>query len=151
MIVSLNGHLLLRSPLSQVKDFDFSFSGLKTSLLYFVNDMKKIDSSFVEKNINDICASYQHRLIKMLMAKLIKASKEYEIKNIAIAGGVAANSGLRQALQKEGEQNNWKVFIPEFQYCTDNAAMIAITAHYKFLKKDFCRLNVVPIAGFSDY
>ena len=138
-------------PSAQVDGYDFSFSGIKTSLLYLIRDGVKENPDFITQNINDICASYQHRLIKMLMAKLIKASKEYEIKNIAIAGGVAANSGLRQALQKEGEQNNWKVFIPEFQYCTDNAAMIAITAHYKFLKKDFCRLNVVPIAGFSDY
>lgn len=125
---------------------DFSFSGIKTSLLYFLRDQKKLDPEFVEKNREDICASLQQSLIQMLLQKVKKAAKETGIRQVAIAGGVSANSGLRLALQKMTNELGWTVFIPEFQYCTDNAAMIAMAAHYKYLKSEFCTLDVAPIA-----
>jgi N6-L-threonylcarbamoyladenine synthase len=137
-------------PITSMPGYDFSFSGIKTSLLYFIRDSIKDDADFVQHNINDICASYQYCLIEMLMGKLKKAAKDLAIKDIGLAGGVAANSGLRAALKKMGAEKNWRVFIPEFQYCTDNAAMIAVTAHYKYLKKEFCGLDVSPIAGFAE-
>lgn len=129
--------------------FDFSFSGIKTSFLYFLRDQKKTDPDFVEKNIADICASLQASLIKMLMHKLKLAAIELNIKEIAIAGGVAANSGLRTELKNEAEKSGWRIYIPEFQYCTDNAAMIAMAAHYKYLQNQFCGLEVAPVANLS--
>jgi N6-L-threonylcarbamoyladenine synthase len=117
---------------TQMPGLRFSFSGIKTSFLYFLRDEKEKDPQFVEKNLNDICASLQRNLVGMLTQKLKKASKQTNIKNIAIAGGVAANSGLRKELVRLGAELNWEVFIPEFQYCTDNAAMIAMAAHYKW-------------------
>jgi N6-L-threonylcarbamoyladenine synthase len=128
---------------------DFSFSGIKTSLLYFLRDEKAKDPDFVEKNLNDICASLQRQLVKMLMDKLEKASKESGIREIAIAGGVAANSGLRKELQLRGEKLGWTIFIPEFQYCTDNAGMIGIAGHFKFLKKAFCDLSIAPTPNWA--
>jgi N6-L-threonylcarbamoyladenine synthase len=125
---------------------DFSFSGIKTAFLYFIRDARKADPEFVEKNLNDICASLQSHLVKMLLSRLQQASRQTGIKQIAIAGGVSANSGLRKQLMDVGEKNNWKVFIPAFEYCTDNAAMIAMAAHFKFLRKDFCDLDVAPMA-----
>lgn len=137
-------------PITSMPGCDFSFSGIKTSLLYFLRDNVKVNKDFVQENLNDICASYQYTLVEMLMTKLRRAAKEHSITDVAIAGGVAANSGLREALKKIGEEKKWRVFIPEFQYCTDNAAMIAITAHYKYLRKEFCGLDVSPIASFED-
>lgn len=125
---------------------DFSFSGIKTSLLYFLRDQKKLDPMFVEKNRDDICASLQRSLVDMLLQKLKKASKETGIRQVAIAGGVSANSGLRAGLKKMSDELGWTIFIPEFQYCTDNAAMIAMAAHYKYLNNEFCTLDVAPIA-----
>jgi N6-L-threonylcarbamoyladenine synthase len=125
---------------------DFSFSGIKTGFLYFLRDKKLENPNFVEENINDICASIQHQLVKMLLQKLEQASKQTNIKQVAIAGGVSANSGLRKALQELGDKNGWSVFIPAFQYCTDNAGMIAIAAHYKFLRNEFATLDVTPLA-----
>jgi N6-L-threonylcarbamoyladenine synthase len=125
---------------------DFSFSGIKTSLLYFLRDQKKLDPQFVEKNRDDICASLQQSLVQMLLQKVKKAARETAIKQVAIAGGVSANSGLRLGLQKMANELGWAIFIPEFQYCTDNAAMIAMAAHFKYLKGDFCTLEVAPIA-----
>lgn len=113
-------------------DYNFSFSGLKTSILYFLQKQMKGDSAFIEQELNHICASVQQSIIDILFVKLLKASKEFGINQIAIAGGVSANSGVRKRLLEEGVKNNWDVFIPEFQYCTDNAAMIAITGHYMF-------------------
>jgi N6-L-threonylcarbamoyladenine synthase len=127
----------------------FSFSGIKTSLLYFLRDQKEKEPDFVDRNLNDICASFQKTLVSMLMQKIIKASKQTGINQIAIAGGVAANSGLRKKLKETAAQKNWDIYIPEFQYCTDNAAMIAIAAHYKFLKNQFCGLDVTPLANLS--
>lgn len=131
-------------PITAMPDLDFSFSGIKTAVLYFLKKEIKKDTDFIKENLADLCASVQHTLIKMLMKKLIKASKTYKIDQIAIAGGVAANSGLRNELQLEAKKRNWNVYIPDFQYCTDNAGMIAMAAHYKYLEKDFVDYHVVP-------
>ena len=125
---------------------EFSFSGTKTAFLYFIRDEKKKDEDFVEKNLNDICASIQHKLVKMLLKKLEQASRETGIKQIAIAGGVSANSGLRNSLNQLASEKNWSVYIPKFEYCTDNAAMIAMAAHFKYEKKDFASLDTAPLA-----
>lgn len=133
-------------PEPQVPGLDFSFSGLKTSIMYFVRDRLKEDPDFLKKNINDVCASVQARIVSVLLNKLKKAAFEYNIKTIAIAGGVSANSGLRSALNDLAEELKWKVYIPEFEYCTDNAAMIAITGYYKFLRKEFVGQHISPAA-----
>ncbi|MBL7719328.1 MAG: tRNA (adenosine(37)-N6)-threonylcarbamoyltransferase complex transferase subunit TsaD [Flavipsychrobacter sp.] len=133
-------------PLSDMKDYDFSFSGLKTSVLYFLQKERKQDPEFAEKNMNDICASVQHTIIRMLMNKLKKAAAQLNIKDIGIAGGVSANSGLRNTLLQTGEELGWNVFIPKFEYCTDNAAMIGITAHYKYLAGQFADRSITPTA-----
>jgi N6-L-threonylcarbamoyladenine synthase len=129
-------------PLSEMPDLKFSFSGIKTSLLYFIQSKGE---EFVKENLADICASYQSALLKMLINKLKKAAKRYKIKEIAIAGGVSANSGLRAALASEAEKQKWNIYIPDFQYCTDNAGMIAIATHYKYLKDDFIGQEVSPM------
>ena len=128
---------------------DFSFSGIKTSFLYFLRDAKSKDPQFIEKNLNDICASLQRQLVKMLLDKLEKASRDTGIKEIAIAGGVAANSGLRKELLLRAEKLGWNIFIPDIQYCTDNAAMIAMAGHFKFLRNEFCDLMVTPKANLA--
>ncbi|MFC0264636.1 tRNA (adenosine(37)-N6)-threonylcarbamoyltransferase complex transferase subunit TsaD [Fontibacter flavus] len=133
-------------PISDIPGLNFSFSGIKTAVLYFLRDNLKNSPNFIEENLKDICASVQFTLIKMLMLKLKKAAKEYKINNIAIAGGVSANSGLRKELKDLASKHGWNVFIPKFEYCTDNAAMIAMAAHFKFLKGDFCGLDVTPEA-----
>lgn len=133
-------------PGTDMPGLDFSFSGIKTAFLYFLRDRKKVDPGFVEKNLYDICASLQHHLVKMLLDRLAEASIKTGIKEIAIAGGVSANSGLRDSLIRLAELKGWRVYIPAFEYCTDNAAMIAMAAHFKFLKNDFCRLDVSPLA-----
>jgi N6-L-threonylcarbamoyladenine synthase len=133
-------------PEPQIPGLNFSFSGLKTSILYFLRDRKSSDPDFVKNNLNDICASVQHRIITILLNKLQRAAKEYGIKDIAIAGGVSANSGLRSMLTEVASKNDWRIFIPAFEYCTDNAAMIAIAGYYKFLKKDFTSQDVTPLA-----
>lgn len=133
-------------PEPQIQGLDFSFSGLKTSIMYFVRDRLKEDPDFLQNNLVDVCASVQERIITILLNKLKKAAVQFDIKNIAIAGGVSANSGLRTALNQAAEELNWNVFIPKFEYCTDNAAMIAIAGHYKFLNQDFVGQDVAPIA-----
>lgn len=133
-------------PEPQIQGLDFSFSGLKTSIMYFVMDRLKEDPDFLQNNLVDVCASVQERIITILLNKLKKAAVQFDIKNIAIAGGVSANSGLRTALNQAAEELNWNVFIPKFEYCTDNAAMIAIAGHYKFLNQDFVGQDVAPIA-----
>ncbi len=125
---------------------DFSFSGIKTGFLYFIRDEKKKDEKFVEKNLNDICASIQHQLVKMLLRRLEQASAKTGIKEIAIAGGVSANSGLRNKLKELAIKKGWNVYIPKVEYCTDNAAMIAMVAHYKYMNKEFAQLDVAPLA-----
>lgn len=133
-------------PEPNIPGLNFSFSGLKTSVLYFLQAEKNKNNNFIEENLNDICASVQQRIVSVLLNKIKKASKETGIKNICIAGGVSANSGLRNHLKELGEKEGWKTFIPKFEYCTDNAAMIAITAYYKYLKQDFADLSVSPAA-----
>jgi len=133
-------------PEPQVDGLNFSFSGLKTSIMYFVRDRVKEDPDFLKNNLLDICASVQERIISILLNKLKKASTQYDIKTIAIAGGVSANSGLRTALNEAALTEGWKVHIPKFEYCTDNAAMIAIAGYYKFLNKDFVGQDVAPLA-----
>jgi N6-L-threonylcarbamoyladenine synthase len=130
----------------QIPGLDFSFSGLKTSVLYFLRDEKLKDGHFIEKNMDDLCASVQYTIIHILMKKLKKATEQTGIRQVCIAGGVSANKGLRNALLQYGEKHHWKTFIPAFEYCTDNAAMIAITAYYKYLEKDFSSLSVTASA-----
>jgi N6-L-threonylcarbamoyladenine synthase len=125
---------------------DFSFSGIKTAFLYFLRDEKVRNPNFVEEHVNDICASLQQHLVNMLLTRIRQASEQTGIKNIAIAGGVSANSGLRKELKALGDRQGWNIFIPSFEYCTDNAAMIAVAAHYKYLMGDFCSLDVTPLA-----
>ncbi|GAB2631930.1 tRNA (adenosine(37)-N6)-threonylcarbamoyltransferase complex transferase subunit TsaD [Belliella aquatica] len=133
-------------PISDMPGLTFSFSGIKTAVLYFLRDNLKENSQFVEQNLADICASVQYTLIKTLMQKLKKAAKQYKIKDIAIAGGVSANSGLRNELELMSKELGWNVFIPKFEYCTDNAAMIAMAAHFKYQRSQFCDLDVSPEA-----
>jgi N6-L-threonylcarbamoyladenine synthase len=120
-------------PEPQISGLNFSFSGLKTAILYFLHDQTAKDPDFIQKNLRDICASIQGRIVSILLNKLKKAARERGVKDLCIAGGVSANSGLRQAFRQLGEQQGWRTFIPPFEYCTDNAAMIAITGYYKFL------------------
>ena len=133
-------------PEPQIPGLDFSFSGLKTAILYFIRDNVAKNPDFVEQNMNDICASVEKRVVTILLNKLKKAALQYDIKDIALAGGVSANTGLRQGLTQLGEQMGWNTFIPKFEYCTDNAAMIAIAGYYKFLKGDFVSQDIAPLA-----
>ena len=131
-----------------VKGLDFSFSGLKTSFLYFLRDRLKEDPQFIEKNKADLCASLQHVIVTILVGKLVKASVLTGIKDIGIAGGVSANSGLRNKMKEEAEKRKWNLFIPEFSFTTDNAAMIGITGYYKYLRGEFSGHDVTPLARF---
>ncbi len=130
----------------QVKDLDFSFSGVKTSILYFLKKQVKDNPNFIKENMEDICASVQHRIVTILMNKLIKAADQTGIGEIAIAGGVSANSALRKALKEEGEKSRWNTFVPHVQYCTDNAAMIAVAGHFKYQQGLFANQSVAPAA-----
>jgi N6-L-threonylcarbamoyladenine synthase len=132
-----------------IKGYDFSFSGLKTSILYFLQKQQMLDPDFIEKNKADLCASIQETVIGILMKKLLKAAQDYGINQLAIAGGVSANSGLRTALLNLEKEKDFQVFIPKFDYCTDNAAMIAITAKYMFEKGIFADQQVAATARFS--
>jgi N6-L-threonylcarbamoyladenine synthase len=127
----------------QIPELNFSFSGLKTSILYF---LQKQEPGFIEAHLNDLCASIQHTIINILLKKLKKAVQQTGIKNICLAGGVSANSGLRNRLKSLGQQQGWKTYIPAFEYCTDNAGMIAITAYYKYLAGSFVALDTNPSA-----
>ena len=129
-----------------VPGLDFSFSGLKTGFLYFLRDRLKDDPDFIEKNKADICASLQDTIIRILIDKIVKASDQTGIKEIGIAGGVSANSGLRNAMSEEAAKRGWNLFIPAFRYTTDNAAMIGITGYYKYLRGEFSGQDVAPLA-----
>ena len=146
-------------PEPQIEGLNFSFSGLKTSILYFLKNAgasnlfkeefladEQTRQKFIKENLEDICASVQGRIISILLNKLKKAAKETGIKDICLAGGVSANSGLRKDFLVMGQKENWRTFIPAFEYCTDNAAMIAITGYYKYLEKDFTELTISPSA-----
>jgi N6-L-threonylcarbamoyladenine synthase len=129
---------------TSVAGYDYSFSGIKTSFLYFMQGELKKDSAFIEKNLSDICASYQRHLVTVILKNLKRAVEDTGIRRVAVAGGVSANSELRAKLGELGRQTGSQVFIPPFEYCTDNAAMIGIAAYYKFLQKDFASLDSVP-------
>ena len=134
----------------QIPGYNYSFSGLKTSFLYLLRDKTKEDSNFVANNLNDLCASIQATVVEVLINKLRKAAAELNIHQIAVAGGVSANSALRQALLEYGKKYNKKVYIPEFAFTTDNAAMIAITGYFKYQHKDFCSIEEVPFARIAN-
>jgi N6-L-threonylcarbamoyladenine synthase len=131
-----------------IKGLDFSFSGLKTSFLYFLRDRLKEDPDFIEKNKADLCASLQYTIISILMGKLITASQQTGISEIGIAGGVSANSGLRDEISKEASKRKWNLFIPEFRFTTDNAAMIGITGYFKYLNGEFSGHDIIPLARY---
>ncbi len=131
-----------------VKGLDFSFSGLKTNFLYFLRDRIREDPEFIEKNRADLCASLQNVIVNILIGKLVKASLQTGITEIGIAGGVSANSGLRKGMEEEAEKRSWNLFIPEFRYTTDNAAMIGITGYYKYLRGEFSGQDITPLARY---
>lgn len=137
-----------RFPHPVVGGLDYSFSGLKTSFLYFLRDKLASEPSFIENNLQDLAASIQKTIVDVLMKQLKKASSQTGIKRIAIAGGVSANSGLRNALLYEQEHGDWDVYIPKFEYCTDNAAMIAIAGYYKYLRNDFSDQRTIPYTRY---
>lgn len=135
-------------PKPKVKGLNFSFSGLKTSILYFIQRETSKNPNFVEENLNDICASIQHTIIGILMDKLKKAAAQTGIKEIAIAGGVSANSGIRKALQESEIKYGWSTYIPKFEYCTDNAAMIGIVGYLKYLDGKFSDQRIAAKARY---
>jgi N6-L-threonylcarbamoyladenine synthase len=130
----------------RIAGYDYSFSGLKTSILYFLEKQQKADANFIQDHLDDLCASIQSTIIDILFHKLRKAAADSGIKEIAIAGGVSANSGLRSELNRLAQENGWTVHVPRFEYCTDNAAMIAITGRYMFEKGLFAEQSIAPIA-----
>lgn len=133
----------------QIKDFDFSFSGFKTSVLYSLQKWEKDNPNFIEENLNDLCASIQKSIVDILIAKIKKAVKEVGVEDIALAGGVSANSGLREAFEKLGTELKVRTHIPPFSYCTDNAAMIAITGYHKYIARDFCTQDISALARWK--
>ena len=135
--------------LGEMPGLNFSFSGIKTAILYFLQKETQKNPNFIEENKADICASVQKTLIDMLLRKVKKAMKEKQCNQIAIAGGVSANSGLRSSLQELGAELGWEVFIPAFQYCTDNAGMIAMAGHFKYEAGEFTDQDVAPLARYS--
>ncbi len=138
------GNAVYDFPEPKILGLDFSFSGLKTAILYFVRDELKKDPQFLEKHMEDLCASVQQRIISILMNKLIQAADQTGIHHIAIAGGVSANSGLRKTLKETGDKNEWTTYIPAFEYCTDNAAMIGMAAMYKYDAGIFADQDITP-------
>lgn len=133
-----------------IKGLNYSFSGLKTSFLYTLRDAIKENPNFIEENKNDLCASLQATIVEILMKKLREAVKQTGIKEVAIAGGVSANSGVRNAMEDHARRYGWKIHLPKFSFTTDNAAMVAIVGLYKYFDKDFCSSDVAPFARVSD-
>lgn len=129
-----------------IPGYDYSFSGLKTSFLYRLRDELETDPGFIEKNKADLCASLQATVIDILMNKLRKAAKDFGICEVAVAGGVSANTGLRDAFHEHAEKLGWKIHIPKFAFTTDNAAMVAMTGYYKYLDQEFCPMDAVPFS-----
>ena len=134
----------------RVEGYDYSFSGLKTSFLYTLRDAVAADPDFIETHKADLCASLQGTIVEILLDKLIRASKETGIRDIAIAGGVSANSGLRDGIAEAGRRRGWRMFLPEFKFTTDNAAMIAMAGYYRYLRGDFSSLDVSPVARLEE-
>lgn len=134
----------------RVEGYDYSFSGLKTSFLYTLRDAVAADPDFIETHKADLCASLQGIIVEILLDKLIRASKETGIRDIAIAGGVSANSGLRDGIAEAGRRRGWRTFLPEFKFTTDNAAMIAMAGYYRYLRGDFSSLDVSPVARLEE-
>jgi N6-L-threonylcarbamoyladenine synthase len=132
-------------PISEIPELNFSFSGIKTAVMYFLQKESKSNANFAQANMADICASLQYTLVRTLMLKLRKAVKKTGVKRVAIAGGVSANSGLRAALQEYAGKYGWEVFIPAFEYCTDNAGMIAMAAHFKYEAGEFSEQDISPM------
>ncbi|MGP1610743.1 MAG: tRNA (adenosine(37)-N6)-threonylcarbamoyltransferase complex transferase subunit TsaD [Candidatus Cryptobacteroides sp.] len=135
----------------RIPGFDYSFSGVKTSLLYFIRDEMAKDPEFMEKNKEDICASFQKTLIDILLNKLVKAAKHTGIKEITIGGGVSANSGLRDRIEEEGRKRGWNTYLPEFKFTTDNAAMIAISGYFHYIEGERTPLDVAPVSRIADF
>ncbi|WP_282774269.1 tRNA (adenosine(37)-N6)-threonylcarbamoyltransferase complex transferase subunit TsaD [Phaeodactylibacter xiamenensis] len=135
-------------PEPRIPDLDFSFSGLKTSILYFLKEQIKEDPDFIQHHLSDICASVQDRIVSILLKRLRKAARRTGIKEIAIAGGVSANSALRSGLAEMGQKEGWQTYIPKFEYCTDNAAMIAVAGYFKYQAGQFTDQSVQPAARF---
>ena len=133
-----------------VEGYDYSFSGLKTSFLYTLRDAVAADPDFIEKHKANLCASLQSTIIEILLDKLVRASKETGIRDIAIAGGVSANSGLRSGITEAGRRRGWRTFIPEFKFTTDNAAMIAMAGYYRYRQDEFATLDVSPVARLEE-
>ena len=140
------GNPIFEFPEPKVDGLKFSFSGLKTSIMYFLKKQLKEDSNFIKDNLNDICASVQDRIVSILMNKLTRAQEQTGICQIAIAGGVSANSGLRSAIETKGKALGWDTYIPAFQYCTDNAGMIGVAGYYQYLDGIFCDQSVTPLS-----
>jgi len=130
----------------KVPELNYSFSGLKTSVLYF---LKKQPDGFIDDHLKDLCASVQHTIVTILMKELVKACKQYNINQVAIAGGVSANSELRKVFERVGKEKGWQTYVPKFEYCTDNAAMIAISGHYQYLQNDFEDQSFSPVARWK--
>jgi N6-L-threonylcarbamoyladenine synthase len=133
-------------PVTRMPGLNYSFSGIKTAVLYFLRDRLAENPNFIAENLADLCASIQYTLVEMLLIKLKVAMKEYGITEVAIAGGVSANSGLRGALSALSQRKGWTLYVPEFEYCTDNAAMIAMAAHFKYLRGEFVGYDIAPLA-----
>jgi N6-L-threonylcarbamoyladenine synthase len=133
-------------PVTRMPGLNYSFSGIKTAVLYFLRDRLEENPNFITENRADLCASIQYTLVEMLLIKLKEAMKQYGITEVAIAGGVSANSGLRAALSALSQRKGWTLYVPDFEYCTDNAAMIAMAAHFKYLRGDFVGYDIAPLA-----
>ena len=133
-------------PVTRMPGLNYSFSGIKTAVLYFLRDQLQTNPDFITENLRDLCASIQYTLVEMLLIKLREAVKQYGVSEVAIAGGVSANSGLRNTLAELARRKGWNLYVPKFEYCTDNAAMIAMAAHYKYLQGEFVGLDVTPLA-----
>ena len=133
-----------------VDGFDFSFSGLKTSFLYTLRDAVADDPDFIDRHKADLCASLQHTIVEILLKQLVRAAKEYDIRDIAVAGGVSANSGLRNGVVEEGRRRGWRTFVPEFRFTTDNAAMIALAGYYRYMNGNIATLDIAPVARLEE-
>jgi N6-L-threonylcarbamoyladenine synthase len=134
----------------RIEGFNYSFSGLKTSFLYTLRDQVAVDPDFIEKNKADLCASLLHTVVDILADKLVKAAKEFGIRDIALGGGVSANSALRARIEAEGKRHQWRTFLPELKFTTDNAAMIAVAGYYRYLRGELATLDLAPIARYEE-